>query len=90
MGQVAARFAQLDQGFQALAAQGHFFFGQHRVVQTEFFHQGFFFGLADFHAERFDFFCGGGHFGAGDFHFCVGFKVGVDVGEIGIVQLFTL
>jgi len=54
--QVAARFTQLDQGFQALAAVFGFFFGQDGFVQAEFFHQGALFGLADFHAKGFGFF----------------------------------
>ena len=55
MCQVAARLAQLDQGLQAQAALENVFFGQHRFVQAELFHQGAFLRLADFHAQWLDF-----------------------------------
>ena len=52
--QVAARLAQRDQRLQALAALGHFLFGQDGFVQAEFLHQGAFLRLADLHAQRLD------------------------------------
>jgi hypothetical protein len=52
--QVAARLAQRDQRLQALAALGHFLFGQDGLVQAEFLHQGAFLRLADLHAQRLD------------------------------------
>ena len=83
VGQVAARLAQLDQLFQALAAGVHFFFGEHRLIQAEFLHQGAFLGLADFHAQGFDFFHTFGR--GGGLGFGLQLQVGFDVAQIGIV-----
>ena len=58
MRQVATCLAQLDQRFQAHTALEDVFFGQHRLVQAELFHQSALFGLADFHAQRLDLFGG--------------------------------
>ena len=86
MRQVAACFAELDQRFQAHAALEDVFFAEHRVVQAKLFHQGAFFGFADFHAQGFDLFRG--------FHHGLAYQVVLNVGHVyfafGFVGYFRL